>query len=585
MDTTALFFTFVIVICVVGAFFVLRSSAKKAAPKCPSCGRARVPGQERCLFCGSLFQCPDCGRAWVPGRNECPFCGYNPALETFAPQPLPIPLEQASRLTCLKGPQRGKEVLIHVQEFTIGRREDNMMQVEGELVSRQHAVVSFQDGQYILYDRESTNGTWVNGRRIAQHVLQPGDQIQIGPSIFVFQLAGAPVPLVPARIPTPGPPPAELIYDFGDYERTETIGSGGAATVYKGICRRNGTTVAIKVLHTTDPYLRDKFQKEGQIGEALRHPHIARIYGGGRSNGVFYIVMEYVDDRSLRERITPGQPMPLEAVIPIIGQTCDALQYAHSMGVYHRDIKPENIMFSSTAGVKLVDFGIAKLASTVTRTAEGMIIGTPYYMSYEQARGWQDIDGRSDIYSLGVVLYETVTGCVPFTGASLSVVHQHITKEPTPPRRLNSSLPSQIEEVVMRAMSKDRNRRFQTAEEMARALGYTEPMSTGVVYGPAMPLEARPEYVPGQAQLVVLKSGKTISVAAGITPLCRRDIDPDDLLISREHARIVWQGGHYWLEDHSTNGTFVNDKRIFARTLLQSGDEIRVGKTTLRFET
>jgi serine/threonine protein kinase len=416
------------------------------------------------------------------------------------------------------------------------------MQIEGELVSRQHAVISFQDGQYILYDRESTNGTWVNGYRIAQSVLQPGDQIQIGPSIFVFQMAGAPVPLVPARIPSLGPP-KEVVYDFGDYERTETIGSGGAATVYKGICRRDGTTVAIKVLHAADPYLRDKFQKEGQIGETLRHPHIARIYGGGRSNGTFYIVMEYVDDRSLRERVTPGQPIPLEAATLIVGQTCDALQYAHSMGVYHRDIKPENIMFSSTEGVKLVDFGIARLASTVTRTAEGMIVGTPYYMSYEQARGWRNIDGRSDIYSLGVVLYEMVTGSVPFTGAPLSVVHQHIVEEPTPPRRLNPSLPSQIEEVVMTAMSKDRDRRFQTAEEMARALGYTEPMGTGVVYEPVVSVEARPEYVPGQVQLVVLKSGKTLSVAAGTTPLCRRDVDPNDLLISREHARIVWQGG------------------------------------------
>jgi serine/threonine protein kinase len=362
------------------------------------------------------------------------------------------------------------------------------------------------------------------------------------------------------------------------------------ATVYKGVSYLDGTTVAIKVFHHTDPYLQAKFEQEGRVGQTLHHPHIARILDFGSKDGTLYIIMEYVDNGSLRDRLRPGQPLPLDFVTPVIGQTCEALNYAHNRGVIHRDIKPENIMFSSKEGVKIVDFGIAKVTTSITRTSEGMIVGTPYYMSYEQARGLR-VDPRSDIYSLGVVLYEMVTGRVPFAGEPLDVVHKHITERPIPPRRINAALPVQVEAVVMRALEKDRNRRFQTAEEMARALGYIRFMPYLEPYyekREARPPEVEHERAAVLAQLVVIRGGakgRRVSLTSPVTILRRRDIDPQDLLISREHARIINQEGYFWLEDlNSTNGTYLNGQRIFEPVLLRTGDHIQIGNSVMKFE-
>lgn len=552
-------------------------------PKCPSCGRARVPGHRQCPYCSALYR-PTSKPIQTPS-------------ERFPTPSAPnIPL-----LICLQGPQSGQEFPLTAREFTIGRSADNMLRVEGMLVSRYHAQISFRDGQYVLYDRESTNGTYVNGQRIAHHVLTPGDQIQIGPSVFAFQMQGATPPQLISPPPTPRPAvtpsPPPRVEALDDYALT-TISRGGMATVYKGISRHDRSTVAIKIFHHTDSYLQSKFEQEGRVGRTLNHPHIARILDYGSKDGTLYIVMEYVDNGSLRDRLQPGQPLPLDFVTSVIGQTCEALSYAHGQGVIHRDIKPENIMFSSQEGVKIVDFGIAKFAREPTRTSAGMIIGTPYYMSYEQAKG-QPVDSTSDIYSLGVVLYEMVTGRVPFAGKPLDVVSKHLTEKPTPPRRINSALSPQVETVVMRALEKDRNRRFQTAAEMARVLGYTVAVPSPAPYvyerpeekAPRVEVRRRrfePEPAAVSVQLAVVGGtgiGKRIPITPPITILRRRDIAPNDLLVSREHARIIQQGRQFWLEDlGSMNGTYLNGRRIFERALLQNGDEIRVGNNVLRFE-
>jgi len=544
--------------------------------------------------------CPSCGRVQVPGREKCPFCGaaYQPnvALTRFDRGASPPPL-QAPVLLCLQGSCSGQIFPIIFSEFSIGRSPDNRLHLKGMLVSRHHALITLKDNQYLLYDRESTNGTYVNGQRIAQHSLQSGDQIQIGPFVFVFQRPGVPVPPrqeVPPveRVPTPAPAVKRAV-NLDDYEIGEPIGGGGMATVYKGLSRQDGSVVAIKVFHQTDPYLQDKFEQEIRIGINMPpHPHIARVYNGGSSGGIYYMLMEYVDNGSLRERLRGGRPLPFDEIVPIIGQTCDALHHAHRLGIYHRDIKPENILFSSRDGVKLVDFGIAKLATAVTRTMDGMIVGTPFYMSYEQAQGAR-VDGRSDLYSLGTVLYEMLTGRPPFTGEPLTVLHKHLTEEPPKPRHFNASIPPHIEKVVMRALEKDIGKRFQSAEEMARALGYTTPFSVPAARSPeAPPVPAGPlppiepyHPRPPLACLIVVHSGQEISLTAPTTFLRRRDVNPRDMLISRErHARILCQGGQFWLEDMgSTNGTYLNEQRIFDAKLLQHGDLIRLGQTRLRF--
>lgn len=538
-------------------------------------------------------KCPYCGMPKVPGRSQCPYCGlpYHPTFPGRAPSPPP----NAPRLICLQGPQSGQEFPLTSPQFTIGRSSDNALRMEELLVSRHHAQISFQEGQYILYDCESTNGTYVNERRVAHHLLQPSDRIQIGPSVFAFQIEEAAPPRpMPRPAPTPSPPPIPARVALDSYSLT-TISRGGMALVYKGISQ-DGSTVAIKVLHHTDPYLRDKFEQEGRLGKALHHPHIAQIYDYGTRDGTFYIIMEYVDNGSLRDRLRPGKPFPLDFVTLVIGQTCEALSYAHSRGIIHRDIKPENIMFSSKEGVKIVDFGIAKVTSSVTRTSEGMIVGTPYYMSYEQAKG-ERVDPRSDIYSLGAVLYEAVTGRVPFTGEPLEVIHKHLTEEPIPPRRINPSLSSGVETVVMRALSKDRSKRFQTAAEMAKTLGYTGTVPSPEPYVYGVREERRKPWIEWRhlgkrkpaavARLVVISGGgkgRRIPLTSQITVLRRRDVDPNDLLISRKHAQIIQQGGQFWLEDlGSTNGTYLNGHRIFDRLLLEKGDKIWIGDSVLRF--
>jgi serine/threonine protein kinase len=509
-----------------------------------------------------------------------------------SPTPSSAPL-----MSCVAGPYQGHNFPITSSEFSIGRSQDRSLPLEGTLVSRNHALIIAKDDQYLLYDQESTNGTYVNGRRVLQHVLQPGDQIRIGPFVFAFQVPGVTVSPAPVmqpieQAPTPEPVSQRAV-SFGDYEIAEVIGGGGMATVYRGISRRDGSTAAIKVFHQTDPYLKDKFEQEIRIGATLApHPHIAQVYNGGSTGGVYFMIMEYVDNKSLRERLHAGRPMPFDQVVAIVGQTCDALDHAHRQGIYHRDIKPENILFSSQEGVKLVDFGIAKLATAVTHTMDGMIVGTPFYMSYEQAQGAR-VDPRSDLYSLGVVVYEMLTGRPPFTGEPLTVVHKHLTEQPVKPRQLNASIPSQAEKAVMRALDKDINKRFQSAEEMARALGYTAsfyrpgaPAQIAVPY-PSGVQQAGPPQPRATARLVVVSTGHTIPLSATTITIQRRDVNPDDQRISRQnHARITCRGQQYWLEDlGSTNGTYWGQQRIFEPVLLRSGDTIRLGHTHLRFES
>jgi serine/threonine protein kinase len=501
-----------------------------------------------------------------------------------------------ARLSCISGACAGQEFVLRTDQVQIGRSPRSDVRLEEDLVSWQHARLAFTHGQYMLYDQDSTNGTWVNGQRVAQCPIRPGlDQIRIGPSVFLLklpgQLAATPSPLPMA---TPQKAHVEQVYAFGDYERVATLGSGGAATVYKAISRRDGQVVAIKVLQQTDPYLRQKFQKELEIGMLLRHPHIVRVYGGGESEGILYIVMEFMNRGTLREQLRPEQPLPLEETITITGQVCDALQHAHSMhaGIYHRDIKPENIFFSSTGQVKLGDFGIARLARAVTRTAGGWLVGTPAYMSCEQAKG-HPIDERSDIYSLGVVLYEMATGRRPFVADDpLAVVEMHISDRPVPPGRFDPSMPPSVERVIMKALEKDRNQRFPTAQAMARALGYAGPMHAGepVVHpfaaAPAAPAPASGWPSPRTGEYCIVRTdGMVIPLTGGVTWLNRRDVSPSDLEISRQHARVIRQGGHLWIEDvGSSNGTFVNGLRIFSPQILQPGDEIRLGCTELRLE-
>jgi serine/threonine-protein kinase len=263
------------------------------------------------------------------------------------------------------------------------------------------------------------------------------------------------------------------------YYLESKLGTGGMGTVY---CARRlliGDSVAVKVLHpdqVADPKAVERFRREAQTAARLKHPNVVTIYDFGVSrDSLIYLVMELAEGESLRRLIQREGTLPEDFVAEIVRQTCAALDEAHRQGVVHRDIKPENILVQRTPGgaqVKVLDFGIAALrditASRLTRT--GGIVGTPHYMSPEHCLG-EKLDGRSDIYSLGIVMFEMLTGVAPFDSTTpTAVVIQQVNQAPPPPRTLNPDVSPAVEAVVLRALEKQREARPQTAGELAREL-------------------------------------------------------------------------------------------------------------------
>jgi len=255
------------------------------------------------------------------------------------------------------------------------------------------------------------------------------------------------------------------------YEILERVGGGGMALVYKARCTYLNRTVAVKILrpqYATDEEFVRRFRREAQAAASLSHPNIVSIYDVGHEQGLHFIVMEYVSGPTLKDVIQRGRLDPLRAA-DIAAQICEALEHAHAGGVIHRDIKPHNILLSGNR-VKVTDFGIARAASAVNITSAGTVLGSVKYLSPEQARGGFAGE-RSDLYSLGVVLYEMVTGSVPFKGETpISIAMQHVEAGVTPPRRLAPQIPERLERVVLKAMQKDPLERYHSARDMLREL-------------------------------------------------------------------------------------------------------------------
>ncbi len=257
------------------------------------------------------------------------------------------------------------------------------------------------------------------------------------------------------------------------YKILSKLGSGGMAEVYKAHCQILNRTVAIKVLRpqfTSNDEFVERFRREAQAAASLSHPNIVSIYDVGKDGDCYYIVMECVTGTSLKEAIAESGHMSPQRAARISWQILAALQHAHENGIVHRDIKPHNVMVTFDERVKVTDFGIARALSTSTLTETGTIIGTVNYFSPEQARG-EAVEAQSDIYSLGVVLYEMLTGTVPFKGESpISIALQHLQTVVTPPTKLNPAIPKGLERVVLKALEKNPSRRYQDARQMMRAL-------------------------------------------------------------------------------------------------------------------
>lgn len=259
----------------------------------------------------------------------------------------------------------------------------------------------------------------------------------------------------------------------GRYEILEEIGKGGMANVYKGQDHFLNRYVAIKVLKEElrdDKEFVSRFNTEAQAAARITNPHVVSVYDAGFENGLYYIVMEYVEGITLKEYIAEHKSIPWKTAAEFAAQICDGLDAAHKQSVIHRDIKPQNIIITADNVLKVTDFGIARAATQGTITDTNSTIGTVHYLSPEQARGGFT-NQRTDIYSLGVVLYEMLTGRLPFNDSTaVAIAIKHIQEKPILPRILNSDIPESVERIVMRAMNKEQDLRYETAEDLLNDL-------------------------------------------------------------------------------------------------------------------
>jgi tRNA A-37 threonylcarbamoyl transferase component Bud32/tetratricopeptide (TPR) repeat protein len=262
--------------------------------------------------------------------------------------------------------------------------------------------------------------------------------------------------------------------NVGAYRIVEKLGQGGMATVYKAYHAALDRYVAIKVMHPAfmeDPNFLARFQREARIVAKLDHPNIIPIYDFAEHNGHPYLVMRFVEGETLKARIDDG-PLEKDEILRITQAVGEALTYAHKQGILHRDIKPSNVLLTPDGGVYLTDFGLARMAEAGESTlSRDMMVGTPQYISPEQAKGIRELDARTDVYSLGVVLYELLVGRAPFTADTpYAIIHDHIFTPLPLPRQLNPDLPEPIERVLLKALAKEPADRFQSVEELIAAL-------------------------------------------------------------------------------------------------------------------
>jgi eukaryotic-like serine/threonine-protein kinase len=285
------------------------------------------------------------------------------------------------------------------------------------------------------------------------------------------------------------------------YEIDAVLGQGGMAKVFKGTDRVLGRTVAVKVLSPQfagDHQFVSRFRREAQAAAALNHPNIVSVFDTGDQGDVHFIVMEFVQGRTLRDAIRQEGPILPERAVEITEEVARALAAAHEAGLVHRDVKPGNIMLTSDGSdAKVMDFGIARTTTGDTLTQTAAVLGTASYLSPEQAQG-QPVDARTDIYSLGCVLYEMLTGRPPFTGDSpVSIAYKHVRENPVPPSRLNDDVTQSLEAVVMKMLAKNPTNRYQTAaellEDLERVRQGLPPLATPVLPGDTTEMLTREE--------------------------------------------------------------------------------------------
>ena len=317
----------------------------------------------------------------------------------------------------------------------------------------------------------------------------------------------------------------------GRYEIQGELGRGAMGVVYRAIDPVIGRTVAVKTLRLSQEgtglshsELLGRFQTEARAAGVLTHPNIVVVYDAGEEDGLYYITMELVEGKSMQALLDAGQGFPLPRVLRIMEQACGALQFAHERNIVHRDIKPANLMLTADDTVKVTDFGTAKILQIGTVQQTSHVMGTPSYMSPEQVKG-KVVDGRSDIFSLGVMLYEMITGEKPFPGQNITtVIYKIVNEDPVPPRQIDSSIHPGLSAVIMKALAKDPDTRYQSCRELMEDLrNYRAILPAAGSPQSTMALSANPEatvtMAPGG-----LKAGEEVPAAS--RPLAGRPGSP-----------------------------------------------------------
>ena len=392
---------------------------------------------------------------------------------------------------------------------------------------------------------------------------------------------------------------------IGNCRIEKLLGKGGMGRVYQAHHISLDRDEALKVMLDAvaqDANFQARFHLEARVISELDHHHIVKLYDFDVQDGCYYLRMELLPDGSLRtllrtlldRRAKDGRDWPLGFGLDIVRQAADALAYAHTKGIVHRDIKPDNLLLSrrrtetgaSLYTLKVSDFGLARLTEGSDLTASGVAIGTPAYMSPEQCQAL-DLDGRSDIYSLGVVLYEIVTGYPPFATRTISeAVRNHVNVPPRPPREMKADLPPEVEAVILRCLAKKPEDRFATAAELSVAL-------RKLVNGSSRERQDTPPLVSLNPQVRVLDAqGQTFKLigltAAGLTAgrLASNDLVLDSPEVGRNHLRIDWSGRTVRVTDLSARGTLLNGMPLPTQSaqIWSVGQALQVGTFTFQLE-
>lgn len=399
---------------------------------------------------------------------------------------------------------------------------------------------------------------------------------------------------------------------LGSYRLVEKIGQGAVSVVYRAYQPSLERWVAVKVLDPAyvaqDHQFIARFRREAKAIAALRHPNILIVYDCGEQSGLEYIAMEYVVGGALTKRLT-GEPFPWKRAVSLALGIGQALVFAHSRGIIHRDVKPGNVLLPTEEWPLLADFGIVKVKHPGhSWTDPGTPMGTPAYISPEQALGGE-VDHRTDIYALGVMLFEMVTGQVPFQATkTFDMLLKHISEPPPSPRALVPEIPEALEHIILRALAKEPDERYQNMADMVADMEALGPFSAAT--RPSEVVEQRPNRFTAELRNLrpLLRGPHFIIVNSGVpVPIPRQDevvigrsdpvtntlVDVDLTSlggvsggVSRQHARMVFAQNVWTIEDlDSTNGTYLNGAplRPFEPQPLHDGDQVKLGQMVLTF--